>query len=45
VSDTEVRAVIGELEQLMEAVRGNVAALQAILTDTPEVTGDQPAPA
>jgi hypothetical protein len=46
VSNDEVTAVLGELEQLMSQLRGNVTALQAILTDAaPEVPGDQPAPA
>lgn len=45
MSDSEVRAVIDELDKLMDAVRSNVAALQAILTSPPEVPGDQPAAA
>lgn len=45
MSDSEVSAVISELQQLMGALRVNVTALESILTDTPEVTGDQPAPA
>jgi hypothetical protein len=44
VSDNEIKAVLGELEQLMGTLRSNVDALDAILT-TPEVAGDQPAPA
>jgi hypothetical protein len=45
VSNDEISAVLGELEQLMGQLRGNVTALQAILTDIPEVNGEQPAPA
>ena len=45
MSDSEINAVLGELEQLMGTLRANVGALQDILTDAPEVTGDEPAPA
>lgn len=45
MSDSEVRAVLSELEQLMGALRTNVTALEAILTDTPEAAGEQPATA
>ena len=46
MSDSEIKAVLGELEQLMGALRTNVTALEAILTDeTTEVAGDQPSPA
>jgi hypothetical protein len=45
VSDSEIRAVTAELEQLMDTLRANVDALQAILTDTPEVQDDQSATA
>lgn len=47
MSDSEIRAVTDQLEQLMGELRANVTALEAILTDdnAPEVTGDQPAPA
>ena len=44
MSDSEIKAVLGELEQLMGTLRANVTALEDILT-TPEVPGDQPAPA
>ena len=40
MSNTEVNAILTELETLMGQLRGNVGALQAILTD-PEVPGDQ----
>lgn len=45
MSNDEITAVLGELERLMGQLRGNVTALQEILTDAPEVQGDQPAPA
>lgn len=45
MSDSEIRAVTDELEHLMGKLRANVDALQSILTDAPEVPGDQPAPA
>jgi hypothetical protein len=44
VSDSDIKQVLTELEQLMGTLRANVDALEAILTDnTPEVSGDQPA--
>ena len=43
MSNDEVTAILGELEQLMGQLRGNVTALQEILTDVPDVPGDQPA--
>jgi len=45
VSDSEIKAVLSELEQLMGTLRTNVDALQAILTDPSEVQGDEPATA
>lgn len=45
MSDSEVRAVLSELEQLMGELRANVNALQAILTEQPEVPGAEPATA
>lgn len=45
MSESEIEAVTTELEQLMGALRANVTALQAILTDAPEVPGGQPATA
>lgn len=45
MSNDEIALVLGELDRLMSQLRGNVAALQTILTDAPEVAGDQPAPA
>ena len=45
MSNDEINAVLSELEQLMGQLRGNVTALQSILTDIPEVPGEQPAPA
>ncbi len=46
MSNDEITAILGELDGLMGQLRGNVAALQSILTDSaPEVPGDQPAPA
>lgn len=45
MSDAEIRAVVSNVEQLMDSLRANVDALQAILTDQPEVQGDQPAAA
>lgn len=44
MSESEIRAVVAELDALMGELRANVSALQAILTE-PEVPGDQPAPA
>ena len=43
MSESEIEAVTSQLDRLMGALRVNVAALQAILTDEPEVQGDQPA--
>lgn len=43
--ESEIAAVVAELEQLMAGLDGNVADLRSILTATPEVPGDQPAPA
>jgi hypothetical protein len=46
LSADEITAVLSELQELMGVLRGNVTALQAILTDAaPEVPGAQPAPA
>lgn len=45
MSNDEIALVLGELDQLMSQLRGNVVALQTILTDAPEVSGDQPATA
>lgn len=45
MSADEIAAVLAELEQLMGSLRGSVGALQAILADSPEVSGDQPATA
>jgi hypothetical protein len=44
VSDSEIKTVLAELEQLMGTLRANVTALEDILT-TPEVPGGQPATA
>jgi DNA anti-recombination protein RmuC len=41
LSDTEIAAVVDELQGLMEKLRANVGALEAILTSNPEVPGDQ----
>jgi hypothetical protein len=43
MSNDEIALVLGELDQLMSELHGNVAALQAILTSATEVPGDQPA--
>jgi hypothetical protein len=43
VSESEIEAVTGRLDDIMGRLRANVAALQAILTDLPEVQDDQPA--
>jgi len=47
MSDSEIKQVLTELEQLMGTLRANVDALEAILTDdnAPEVPGGQPATA
>lgn len=46
MSSDEITAIVSELQQLMDELRGNVGALQDILTDAaPEVPGEQPAPA
>jgi hypothetical protein len=46
VSDSDIKQVLTELEQLMGTLRANVDALEAILTDDiPEVPGGQPATA
>lgn len=44
MSESEIRAVVAELDALMGELTANVSALQAILAE-PEVPGDQPAPA
>jgi hypothetical protein len=45
VSDSEISAVLGELGELMGELRASVTALQAILTESPEVPGAEPATA
>lgn len=42
--ESEIAAVVGELEALLGELSGNVSDLRAIL-ESPEVPGDQPAPA
>lgn len=45
MSESEISSILTELESLMGALRGNVDALQGILTAPEEAPGDQPAPA
>ena len=40
MSDSEVRAIVRELDDLMAELKGSVAALQAILTTEPEASGE-----